>query len=80
MKLQYNGTFPVDIPGREGVNPGDVIDLPDDLAASLLLAGHSIEDGKVIASPDSPVWTRHASKTAAKAEPTTEPADAGKES
>lgn len=83
MKIRYNGPFAVDIKGHDNVQPGQTVDVSDELGASLLLAGCSVVDGKPIA-PASPVWSR-AGKTATTAdtttaEPANEPAPAGKES
>lgn len=79
MKIRYNGTSPVDIVGHSFVETGQVVDVPDDLAAALLLAGSAIDDNGTVTPPAKPLWTR-ADKKADKAEPTIEPADAGKES
>lgn len=74
MKLQYHGMSPVDIAGHENVQPGDVVDVDKDLAASLLLAGCSIDDDGNVTPADPPLWA------AVKKSTTTDPADAGKES
>lgn len=63
MKLRFNGTSPVLAPGTEVViNPGDVVELPDDVAESLLGAGaaHGVDDtGAPTVTPAvDPLWSR----------------------
>lgn len=70
MKITYNGSDVVDIPGVDGVLPGSTVEVDDAVGASLLSAGSSFDvDGKVVA-PKSPLWT-------SAAKPKT--ADAGKD-
>ncbi|MDO8391060.1 MAG: hypothetical protein Q7V57_11270 [Actinomycetota bacterium] len=58
MKIRYNGTSAVDIPGHDDVQPGQAVDVDDLVGESLLLAGHAHTDtGEVIAPPD-PLWSR----------------------
>jgi hypothetical protein len=79
MKIRYLGTSAVDVYGHDGVEHGQVIDVPADVAHSLLLAGSSIsepdEHGEVkITPPDSPLWEKHESKPP-KAAPPAAPAE-----
>ncbi len=61
MKIQYHGTSAVDVPGHDDVQPGDVIEVPDEIGESLLGAGasHSVDDdgNPVVTPPDKPLWT-----------------------
>lgn len=70
MKIKYSGPFAVDIPGHDNVEPGQTVDVSDELAASLLAASVWTRTGK-------PATTADPTPTAA---PATEPADAEKES
>lgn len=81
MKIQYLGSSDVEVAGII-VAHGDVVDLPDDIASSLLTAGSSYSDpdenGHVtVTPPASPIW---ATPTKAPKGASTTPADAGKES
>lgn len=63
MRITFNGSSPVDIPGVDGVQPGSTVEVVDDVGASLLQAGSSVDaDGK-ITPPKNPLWTT-ARKTA----------------
>lgn len=64
MKIRYQGESPVDIPGRDDVNPGDIIDVDDELAAGLLVAGTSYPDDGPPVPPASPLWVRADTKAA----------------
>jgi len=44
MKIQYNGASAVDVPGHDDVQPGAVIDVADEVGASLLAAGTAYPD------------------------------------
>jgi hypothetical protein len=78
MKIQYHGDHSVDVPGHEGVQPGAVIDVPDDVGVSLLAAGTAYPDDGDPIAPDAPLWRTPAKKDKAdKAD--TETAEAGKE-
>lgn len=58
MKIQFHGHTTVDIPGVDGVEPGDVVEVDDEVGASLLSAGTSFDDdGNVVGSPEDPMWT-----------------------
>lgn len=57
MKIQYNGTDAVDIPGVDGVEPGSIVEVDDEVGASLLLAGTSIDADGVKVAPVKPLWT-----------------------
>lgn len=64
MKIQFNGSSAVDVPGHDGVEPGQVIDVADEVGVSLLAAGTAYpDDGKPVA-PDKPLWTPAGKKTA----------------
>ncbi len=39
MKIKYGGLSAVDIDGHDGVEPGDVVDVPGDLAERLCANG-----------------------------------------
>lgn len=39
MKIQYHGISAVDIAGHDGVEPGDVVDVPAELGEALLANG-----------------------------------------
>jgi hypothetical protein len=57
LKIIYNGSDVVDIPGVDGVQPGQTVEVSDAVGQSLLTAGSSIAaDGKVVAPPK-PLWT-----------------------
>lgn len=73
MKIQFHGDSAVDIPGIDGVQPGQVVDVPDEVGESLLLAGASFADDGPPILPAAPLWSRPGKKS------TPEPADAVKE-
>ena len=78
MKIQYNGTSAVDIPGHDGVEPGQVVDVDDEVGQSLLLAGHGHPDDGTVVAPAELLWSRPGKQPAAPV--SSEPAVAGKES
>lgn len=70
MKIQYNGTSAVDIPGHDEVQPGQVVEVDDAVGESLLLAGHGFaDDGTVVAQPDAPLWSRPGRNVPVSSEP-----------
>lgn len=73
MKIKYLGTSPVDIPGHDNVEPGQTVDVADDVAVSLLGAGASHTPDGVVTPPESPLWVKPGKST------TTSPAAAGEE-
>lgn len=75
MKIQYYGTSAVDIHGHDNVQPGDVIDVADEVGASLLAAGTAYPDEGAPVPAAAPLWRAPAKKSAT----TTETAEAGKE-
>lgn len=59
MKIQYHGTSTVDIPGHDDVQPGDIVDVTDEVGASLLAAGCSFDSaGELVAAPPDPLWSQ----------------------
>lgn len=57
MRITFNGDSPVDIPGVDDVQPGSTVEVDDQVGASLLQAGSSVDaDGKVTPA-ESPLWT-----------------------
>ena len=72
MKIRFNGTSAVDVPGADDVQPGDVVDLADEVAVSLLGAGCSIDAEGVTTPAADPLWSLPAK--APKTEPKTDPA------
>ena len=62
MKIQFHGTSAVDVPGHDNVQPGDVIDVPDEVGASLLAAGTSYPDEGAPVPPVAPLWRSPARK------------------
>lgn len=75
MKIQYHGTSAVDVPGHDNVQPGDVIEVADEVGASLLAAGTAYPDEGAPVPAAAPLWRAPAKKSAT----TTETAEAGKE-
>ena len=75
MKIQFHGTSAVDVPGHDDVQPGDVIDVADEVGASLLAAGTAYPDEGAPVPAAAPLWRAPATKSAT----TTETAEAGKE-
>ena len=74
MKIQFNGDSAVDIPGIDGVDPGQVVEVPQHVGESLLLAGATFaDDGTPIPAVD-PLWSLPAKKST-----TPDPATAVKE-
>lgn len=65
MRITYHGTDVVDIPGRDNVQPGETVEVDNDVGASLLAAGSSIADDGTITAPAKPLWTASKAKTAA---------------
>ena len=57
MKIQFNGTSAVDVPGADDVQPGDVVDLADEVAVSLLAAGSSIDTAGITTPAADPLWS-----------------------
>lgn len=80
MKIKFNGDSPVDIPGVDGVQPGQVVDLPAEVAESLLLAGHGFADDGTVVAPARPLWSRAGKPPADPPASSSESAAAGKES
>jgi len=76
MKIQYHGTSAVDVPGHDNVQPGDVIDVTDEVGASLLGAGTAYPDDGAPVAPRSPLWRSPARKAT---NPPTDTAEAGKD-
>ena len=76
MKVQYHGTDAVDVPGHDNVQPGDVIDVADEVGTSLLAAGTAYPDEGPPVPPRSPLW-RPPARTATNTPPET--AEAGKD-
>jgi len=68
MKIQFCGTSAVDIPGVDDVQPGEVVEVADEVGASLLTAGASFADDGSITPAESPLWVVPQSTKAAKAE------------
>ena len=68
MKIQFNGSGAVDVPGHDDVQPGAVIDVDDDTGRSLLAAGTSYPDDGPPVPPESPQWTVPAGKANKSAE------------
>lgn len=68
MKIRYNGSSAVLAPSTDDeVQPGDVIDIADDIAATLLIAGYSFDNnGAQVAVPDNPIWSLPATVKAPK--------------
>lgn len=70
MLLKYLGTHPVDIPGHDYVAPGAVVDVADEVGASLLVAGASFADsGELVALPENPLWEAAKAPASKKADP-----------
>jgi hypothetical protein len=65
VKIKYLGGSPVDIATVDGVQPGDVVDVADEIAAGLLFAGSEVADDGTITPPAAPLWAT--ATTAAKA-------------
>lgn len=63
MKITYTGTSPVDVDGHDNVQQGDTIDVPDQLAHRLLLAGSQIDDTGTVTPPATPTWTATGKKS-----------------
>lgn len=76
MKIQYNGASAVDVPGHDDVQPGAVIDVADEVGASLLAAGTAYPDDGAPIAPSAPLWRVPAAKKVATP---TETAEAGKD-
>lgn len=71
MKITYNGSDAVDVPGHDDVQPGQTIDVTDEVGASLLAAGTSYPaDGPPI-PPTNPAWSVPSKKAAAADESST---------
>jgi predicted RNA polymerase sigma factor len=62
MRIQYNGDNPVDIPGVDEVEPGDVVDVDDEVGESLLAAGTAYPDEGDPIKPKDPLWSSAKSK------------------
>ena len=62
MKLRYQGTSAVDIAGHHDVQPGAIVDVPDDQGHALLLAGTSIDAEGHQTPPDAPLWVADTGK------------------
>lgn len=75
MKIQFHGTSAVDIPGHDNVEPGAVVDVTDEVGASLLAAGTAYPSEGAPVPAEAPLWRLPAKKSAT----TTETAEAGKE-
>lgn len=75
MKIQYHGTSAVDVPGHDNVQPGDVIEVADEVGASLLAAGTAYPDEGAPVPAAAPLWRTPARKSGTN----TETAEAGKE-
>lgn len=73
MKIQFHGDSAVDIPGVDGVQPGQVVEVADPVGESLLLAGATFAADGTPTLPDHPLWSRAGKKS------TPEPAPAVKE-
>ena len=76
MKIQHHGTDAVDVPGHDAVQPGAVIEVPDEVGASLLAAGTAYPDDGPPIPPVSPLWRTPSKKPSTT---TTETAEAGKD-
>lgn len=74
MKIQYHGTSAADVPGHDNVQPGEVIDVTDEIGASLLASGTAYPDDGPPVPPPVPLW-----RTPAKKPTTPETAEAGKD-
>ena len=57
MRIRYNGEDAVDIPGANYVEQGDVVEVSDEVGASLLLAGCSIDDDGNVTPAEDPLWS-----------------------
>lgn len=58
MKIKFCGVSAVDIAGHDGVEPGDVVDVPEELAERLLFAGSQVLDDGTVVPPVEPVWVK----------------------
>ena len=76
MKIQFHGTSAVDIPGHDDVQPGQVVDVTDEVGSSLLAAGTAYPDDGAPVPARAPLWRIPAKKSA---NTPTETAEAGKE-
>lgn len=79
MLIKYRGRDPkdrqpVDIPGADGVAPGDVVDVDEAVGVSLLAAGASHHDNGDVEPAAWACWVP-AAKTEAKAAAKTDTAD-----
>lgn len=81
MKLRYQGTSAVDIAGHHDVQPGAIVDVPDDQGHALLLAGTSIDAEGHQTPPDAPLWVADTGKPPKPPKNTEDPtsAEAGKD-
>jgi hypothetical protein len=57
MKIQYCGSDAVDIPGHDDVQPGQVVEVADEVGASLLAAGSSFAADGTVSPPANPLWS-----------------------
>lgn len=73
MKIQYNGSDLVDIPGVDEVQPGQVVEVAEHVGESLLLAGATFAADGTPILPVAPLWVRAGKKS------TPDPAAAVKE-
>lgn len=63
MKIQYNGSDVVDIPGVDDVQPGQVVEVAEHVGASLLTAGATFADDGTPIMPAHPLWSRPGKKS-----------------
>lgn len=64
MKIQYNGTGAVDIPGHDEVLPGQIVEVDDAVGESLLTAGTSYPTKGKAVPPADPLWSIPSKKAA----------------
>ena len=57
MKIQFNGTGAVDVPGADDVQPGEIVELAESVAVSLLAAGSSVDADGVVTPAAHPLWS-----------------------
>ena len=83
MLIRYHGSFAVDIPGHDDVEPDQVVDVPEEVAETLLDAGASYhetidehgERGVLRVAPEVPLWTVEEPAAKPLKEPKNPPAD-----
>jgi hypothetical protein len=65
VKITYHGGSPVDIVAHDNVQPGQTVEVSDEVGAALLFAGSEVAEDGTVTPPAVPLWT--AATTAAKA-------------